>query len=142
MKYHFKIHKESNGFWAECIELEGCSTQADTRSELNENMREVLNLFLSEPESSSLTFPMPKKQNITKSVVAIEVESNVAFSLLLRMARLKRKLTLREMADKLQYKNLNTYVKLEKATTANPELKTLAKIKKYISDFPINLIFS
>ena len=34
MKYHFKIHKEKGGFWAECLELVGCSTQADTKDEL------------------------------------------------------------------------------------------------------------
>ena len=51
------------------------------------------------------------------------------------------KLTLREMASKLKYKNINTYVKLEKPDTANPELKTIANIQKIFNDFPISLIF-
>ena len=33
MEYHFKIHKEKNGYWAECIELSGCNTQGDTLEE-------------------------------------------------------------------------------------------------------------
>jgi antitoxin HicB len=42
MKYHFKIHKEGKGFWAECIELSGCFTEADSKEELRKNMHEIL----------------------------------------------------------------------------------------------------
>lgn len=45
------------------------------------------------------------------------------------------------MAAILEYKNINSYIKLEKAKSANPELKTLAKIKKHFSDFPLEKIF-
>jgi predicted RNase H-like HicB family nuclease len=48
MKYHFKIHSESAGYWAQCVELEGCQTQADSREELMENIQEVLKLFVLE----------------------------------------------------------------------------------------------
>jgi antitoxin HicB len=44
MKYHFKIYKKDGGYWAQCIELEGCITQADTLKELYKNMQEALNL--------------------------------------------------------------------------------------------------
>ena len=30
MKYHFKVHKGGKGYWAECIELVGCITEADS----------------------------------------------------------------------------------------------------------------
>ena len=46
MKYQFKIHKEGNGYWAQCIEFEGCITQADSIEELHRNMQEALNLYL------------------------------------------------------------------------------------------------
>jgi hypothetical protein len=46
------------------------------------------------------------------------------------------------MAKKLNYKNINTYAKLERAKTANPELRTLANIKNIFSDFPINLLLA
>lgn len=143
MLYHFKVHKESGGYWAECLELEGCQTQSDTLSELNLSMIEVLNLYLSEPNHSKIIFPMPlKKSPKSRGVVAVHVDPSVAFSFLIRMTRIKHKLTLKEMAKKLNYKNINTYAKLEKAKTANPELKTIAKIKNVFSGFPINLILA
>lgn len=52
MNYHFKIHKEGDGFWAECIELPGCFTQADTKEELLLNMQEALGLYLEEDAES------------------------------------------------------------------------------------------
>lgn len=142
MKYHFKVHKEKSGYWAECVELEGCQTEADSLIELYSNMEEVLNVYLSEPESSKLIFPLPqKKQPSSEDFVAVSVDPSVAFSFLLRRYRLQKKITLKEMAEKLKMKNLNTYVKLEKASSSNPELRTLAKIKSILSDFPINMIF-
>ena len=143
MYYYFKIHKEADGFWAECLELDGCHTQADSMDELLENMKDVLNLFLSEPIDSKMIFPMPlKKKNKATNIVEVAVDPSVAFSLLMRMTRLKKRLTLKEMTEKLNYKNINTYVKLENAKTANPELKTIAKIKKVFSDFPIGLLLA
>lgn len=142
MKYHFKVHKEKSGYWAECVELEGCQTEADSLIELCSNMEEVLNVYLSEPESSKLIFPLPqKKQPSSEDFVAVSVDPSVAFSFLLRRYRLQKKITLKEMAEKLKMKNINTYVKLEKASSSNPELRTLAKIKSILSDFPINMIF-
>ena len=54
MKYHFKIHKEKNLYWAECIELKGCVTQGKTLVELKKNMAEALNLYIEEPENSKM----------------------------------------------------------------------------------------
>lgn len=125
------------------MELEGCQTQADTLEELLDNMKEVLNLFLSEPLDSKMIFPMPFQKKVkTKSVLEVPVDPCVAFSLLMRTTRLKKKLTLKQMTEKLHYKNINTYVKLENAKTANPELRTIAKIKKVFSDFPIGLLLA
>lgn len=144
MYYHFKIHKESKGYWAECLELEGCSTQANTLKELKENMEDVLNLYLAEPEKSNHIFPMPLNRSPKAKDAIIEkvhVHSSVAFSMLIRQTRVKNKLTLREMANILNYKNINSYVKLEKAKTSNPELKTLSNIKVHFTEFPFGLIF-
>ena len=60
MKYHFKVHKEKEGFWAECIELQGCVTQGDTKEELEANMKEALNLYLEENEDFEYLAPLPK----------------------------------------------------------------------------------
>ena len=143
MYYHFKIHKERHGLWAECIELEGCQTQGDDMDELEFNMREVLALCLEEPPESKIIFPMPlKKTPRGANIIKVPIDPSVAFSLVLRMTRLKHKLTLKEMAKKLHYKNINTYVKLEKAKTANPGLRTIANIKAVFANFPINLILA
>jgi len=59
--YHFKIHQEGKFFWAQCLELEGCVTQARSLRKLQENMREALNLYVDEPEDSTdcANFPDP-----------------------------------------------------------------------------------
>ena len=52
MYYHFKIHKEKSGFWAQCIELPGCVTEGDSKEELFQNMQDALNTYLQEPQDS------------------------------------------------------------------------------------------
>ena len=59
MQYHFKIHKDVNMFWAECIELPGCFTQADNRKELLINMQEALSLYIEEDVDSKDLAPLP-----------------------------------------------------------------------------------
>ena|ERR1700722_1292191 len=49
MLYHFKVHKEKDGYWAQGIELPGCFTQGKTLKELYSNMQEALNLYIEEP---------------------------------------------------------------------------------------------
>lgn len=55
MFYHFKVHQEDNGFWSECIELEGCVTQADDIDKLNANMYKALNLYLTLDDPNTQT---------------------------------------------------------------------------------------
>ena len=129
MRYHFKIHKEKKGYWANCVELSGCNTQGDSLQELKENATELLNLFLSEDESSNVTFPMPKKIKQNNNILEIDVEPNIAFSLLLRYERKKSHFTQSQVAKKLGMKNIYNYQRLEKSKTANPALKTLKKVK-------------
>jgi len=144
MFYHFKIKKESNGYWAECLELEGCNAEADTMAEVETNMQDALNLYLSEPFNSKVIFPLPfeKTPKMKGKLVKVSVDSSVAFSFLMRITRLQHHLTLSEMAKKLQYKNINTYAKLERPKTSNPELKTIAKITRVFNNFPIGLVFA
>lgn len=51
MEYHFEIHKEENGFWAQCVEFPGCVAQGEREDELRENIEEALSLFLDEAPS-------------------------------------------------------------------------------------------
>lgn len=143
MQYHFKIHKErAGGFWAECIELSGCQSEGDTREQLEKNLKEALNLYLDEPMSSTVLFPLPKKSiKQSSSIIKMPVDPHIAFAFLLRLARFKAKKKQRELAQSLNFKSLNAYQKLESSRTANPELKTMYKLKAVLPHFRIDLIW-
>ena len=74
MKYHFKVHKEGKGFWAECIELSGCFTEGDSMEELRKNMKEALNLYIDEPTDSKKLAALPD-DSISISRYIVEVAS-------------------------------------------------------------------
>ena len=142
MKYHFKIHREKSGFWAECLELAGCRTQANSQVELFHNMSEALNLFLSEPADSKLFFPLPKKNPRSADTVAVNVRPGVAFAVILRRLRLRHGFTQKDVALKMGFKNLYSYQRLENGKTANPELATLVEIKKVFPEFSLDEILA
>lgn len=54
MLYGFQIHRESDGYWAECIELKGCRSEGDTIEELKANLQEALDLYLSERDTKQI----------------------------------------------------------------------------------------
>lgn len=128
MKYHFKLHKEGNSFWAECLELKNCFTSADSIDDLKKNAKEALNLHLAEPDDSKHIFPFPNKNNkATANVFAVEVEPSIAFSFVLRMLRLRRSWSKSDVSRKLKYSSVSAYAKLE-SPKANPKLDTLSKL--------------
>lgn len=142
MIYHFKIHKEKSGYWAECVEIPECRTQGDSINELKANAYEALNLFLDEPEDSRIIFPMPDgKLRPGRNILAIEVEPSIAFAFLMRRTRLLKGLTQHQMKDLLKFKTLFSYQKLERAKYANPTLKSLRHIKDCLPEFPVELLF-
>ena len=142
MIYHFKIHKEGQGFWAECLEIPNCSTQGETLSELKENSHEALNLLLDEPENSKIIFPLPKQRlKVSKSIFEVKVEPSIAFAFLMRRMRLQKGLNQHQMKNLLKFKTLFSYQKLEKSKYANPTLKSMDHIKACFPDFPYHLLF-
>jgi len=141
MYYHFKIHQEGNGFWAECLELEGCDTQAEDMEQLQINMSGCVNLYLSEPVNSQVLFPLPGKYRTSTIIQQIEVEPKVAFSFLIRRYRLIHNLTQAQVAEKLGLKNLWSYQRLEKSSSANPTLSTLNKLQNIFPDLELNRVF-
>ncbi len=127
MRYHFKVHKEKGGFWAECIELPGCVTQGDTKEELHANIQEALNLYLEECEDSEYLAPLPKKSiKLTPSVVEVLVDPSVAFAFSIRRQRIKQGMTQREVADQLGMKGIYSYQRLERR--CNPTLDLIYKL--------------
>ena len=138
MRYHFKVHKEKKKFWAYCLEADGWTTQANSREELDRNMREVLEGILDEPESSKWIPPMPDPSLKGKNVVEVTVEPGIALATLVRVSRVRQGMTQRQAAEKLGLRNVIQYQRLESGGTANPELKTLAKLKRLFPDFSVD----
>lgn len=127
MRYHFKVHKEKAGFWAECIELPGCVTQADTKEELDLNMQEALNLYLEEVEDYEYLAPLPKASiKEGRNVIEVPVDPSVALAFSIRYQRIKQGLTQREAADQLGMKAIYSYQRLEKR--CNPTLDLIYKL--------------
>ena len=136
MIYHFNMYKEEDGFWAECVELPGCKTQAETYNELIEVCKESLNIYLEEPKDSKVVFPLPNESlDNDSTLLRIDVEPEVALAVLLRYNRSNLRLTQKQVAEMLGMKNIYSYQRLEKRS--NP---TLTIIKRIHSIFPeINL---
>lgn len=138
MYYHFKIHREGTGYWAQCIELKGCLTQASSRSQLNSNMRIALNLHLEEPEDSSVMYPFPDKSLKGRNICRVPVVPRVALAFVLRTLRLKRKWTQTQAGKVLGLKGLYSYQRLESAKTANPEFETIVRIKRVYPEIELD----
>ena len=141
MQYHFKIHKDKKGYWAECLELKGCITQGETQEALRKNMHEALNLYLDEPSDSRVIFPLPKERVNKSNVEAVLVEPSIAFAFLLRRSRLEQKWTQKTVAEKLKV-GLFSYQRLENSKFANPTLSTVAKLKSIFPQLFLDFIFA
>ena len=137
MTYHFRIRDEG-GLWAECIELEGCSTQGENRCELEKNMREALNLYLEEPEDSSVVFPPPLAESFGSDIQSVDVDPKVAFAMQLRQFRVRNHLTQKEAARRLGMRSLYSYQRLERRS--NPSLATIKKIKTLFPEFSLDSV--
>lgn len=137
MKYHFRFYREQNGFWGECIEMKGCMSQGRTLEDLKENLGEALNLYLDEPEDSKTMFPLPKASLKGKNILEIEVDPRIALAFLVRTERLKKKWTQAATAKHLGMP-LYSYQRLESSKTANPEWKTLVKLRKVFPGLNLN----
>ncbi len=136
MTCHFRIHG-GKVLWAECLELEGCVTQGKDRSESARNMREALDLYLREPETSTAVFPPPLSRS-GSNIVPVEVEPAVAFSMQLRQFRLRSHLTQKEAAKRLGMRSLYSYQRLERRS--NPSLATMKKIKSLFPEFSLDFV--
>lgn len=139
MKYHFKIHKEGNGFWAQCIELPGCITEGDTKQELYDNMQEALSLYVQEQPNSEDIAQLPDKSiKVTRNIVEVSVDPHVAFSFLVRYWRIQHGLTQKEAAKKMGFDTIYSYQRLE-TKNCNPSLKIISIIKKTYPEFSLDL---
>jgi antitoxin HicB len=142
MKYHFKVHKEGKGFWAQCIELTGCVTEADSMVELQKNMQEALNLYVEEPEDSKELAPLPNNSiQTTKNILEVALDPQIAFAFMVRNYRIKHGLTQQQAAKKMGFDTIYSYQRLE-GKRCNPSLKIMTKIKRAFPDFSIDYAVS
>ncbi|NGX55582.1 MAG: hypothetical protein KR126chlam2_01219 [Chlamydiae bacterium] len=142
MKYHFKIHREKEGFWAECLELEGCVTQAETIEELCDNMQDALNLYIEEPEDSKFLAPFPDQSiKVSKTVVEVPVNPQIAFAASVRNNRLQKGLTQQQVAKMMGFDKIYSYQRLE-SKSCNPSLKTISKIKEVFPELSLDIALS
>ncbi len=139
MHYRFTLHHEGTGYWAEAVDLAGCLTQGDTTEELYANCEEALNLYLDEPEGSSVVFPLPSTGKVEGDTFEVRVEPEIAFSVLLRACRARHGITQKEAAARLRMKRIYGYQRYERRS--NPSLSTIAAILKLFPDFPIQDVF-
>jgi predicted RNase H-like HicB family nuclease/DNA-binding XRE family transcriptional regulator len=142
MKYHFKYDKdERGGYWGESLEIEGCRSEGDTLEELKKNLTEVLNLCLESAYNDQEDFVFPEEKfEGQNDVLGIKPDVNVLFANLLKYYRKKNKLTQKSIAEKLGYKSVWAYQKLENSKYGNVQLKTLAKIEEIFPDFNLNYV--
>ena len=141
MKYHFKIHKEGKGFWAQCIEIPGCLTQGSSKEELFSNMQEALNIFIEEPVDATCVAPFPDTTiKVSSNVVEVALSPEIAFSFLVRSCRLKKGLTQKEAAQHVGMKNIFSYQRLEKR--CNPTLEVMQKLKHIFPELSVDRVFT
>jgi len=140
MYYHFKSHKEGNGYWAECCELDGCVTQGDTLEELYGFCEEALNLYLEEPGDSKIIFPLPDETlDSNKRLIKIAADPEIALAVLLRNYRLNAKMTQKQVAELLGMKNIYSYQRLERKS--NPTLSIINKIHTVFPEIKLGYLF-
>jgi predicted RNase H-like HicB family nuclease/DNA-binding XRE family transcriptional regulator len=140
MNYHFKLHKEKDGYWAECCELEGCVTQGDTIKEINNNCKEALDVYLYEPGESERTFPLPDESlDEKKNIIKITVEPKRALAILLRNYRLNANMTQKQVAEMLGMKNIYSYQRLEKESNAT--LNIINRIHNVFPEIRLEYLF-
>jgi predicted RNase H-like HicB family nuclease len=140
MKYHFRVHKEDGGLWAECVELPGCVTQGDSRADLETNAQEALALYLDEPTDSILEIPLPEDVIQKKDIFSVAVSPETAFGIVLRHYRLANKISQTEMARRLGMNHVYSYQRLERKP--NPTLGIIKKIKDVLPEFPLERVLS
>ncbi len=142
MRYHFKIHKQGNGFWAECLELDGCVTQGDNKAHLDEMMKDAINAYLNEPETSNHIFPMPKPHLKKPGIVEVQVAPEIAVAMLIRQLRIAAGKTQKQMRETLGMKSLWSYQRLESSKNGNLELATMIKLKKVFPNFSVDAVLA
>ncbi|OHD76992.1 MAG: hypothetical protein A3J97_15140 [Spirochaetes bacterium RIFOXYC1_FULL_54_7] len=133
-----KMSYPANIVWSESDEVfevsfpdfPGCITFGATREEAEIMASDVLSGILESMIKRSLDIPAASK---IKEATLIAPAPSVAFALWLRARRSASGMTLTDVADKLGVK-YQVYQKLENPETANPTLRTIAKLERVFGE--------
>lgn len=123
MTYYCTLKKEDNVYYVEFPDLPNVFTFGETKKKAIKMAAEALNGVLESEITRGIHIPLPS----FISEYPVEVEPNIAFSLMLRKNRGKK--TQSEIADKLNI-SYQQYQQLENPKKANPTLKTIVKLQK------------
>ncbi|MGB0453594.1 MAG: type II toxin-antitoxin system HicB family antitoxin [Bacteriovoracaceae bacterium] len=135
MVYYAKIVKDSDGYFVEFPELEGCFSEGDTLEEAKLNAKEALDGWLASNCDRKLNIPEPvlrAKRTKFRSFYPIQVDEQIAFSIYLRRSRKEKKFSQKKIADLIGVTQ-QAYAKLETPGKANPRLSTIAKLKQILN---------
>lgn len=127
MIYYAKIIKQKTGeMLVEFPDLEGCFSEGVNIEDAINNAKEALDGWLASHCDRNLSIPKPKVRK-GKYYFPIQVDIRVAFPIMLRQARKKRKLSQKQVSERLGISQ-QAYAKLETPLKANPALNTIQKI--------------
>lgn len=146
MKYHFKYEAdERGGYWGECLEIQGCLSEGNDIEDLKKNFKEALDLCLECALNDEEEFVLPFEDNALnnkENILEISPDHYLILSNMLKYYRKKNMLSQKDVAQRMGYKNIWGYSKIEKGKYANIEFKTLVKIKSVFPELDLNRIFS
>ncbi|HOV15683.1 MAG TPA: type II toxin-antitoxin system HicB family antitoxin [Spirochaetota bacterium] len=146
MKYHFSFEEdERGGYWGECLEIQGCLSEGNNLEDFKKNLKEALDLCLECALNDEEDFILPfdeKEIREKNNILEISPEPSLMLSNMIKNLRKKYNLTQKEVAERMGYKSIWGYSKIESGKYSNIEFKTLGKIKSVFPDIDLNLIFS
>ncbi len=102
-------------------------------------MKEALNLYVQEPESSADLANLPDVSiRKSKYVVEVPLDPSVAFSFLVRYHRIQHGWTQEQVAEKMGFDNIYSYQRLE-SKKCNPTLKVISMVKMAFPEFSLDI---
>ena len=101
--------------------------------------KQVLELYLDDEYDFQCNIALPRKNHKGHGFY-VDVDSSIAFPLLLRITRIKLHWTQQHMAQKLGLRSVGAYQRLETFRKSNPRLSTVHKISEITGDTFIQIL--
>lgn len=128
MKYYARIVKKGRSYVVSFPDLLGCLTYGRTKAKAIANAAEALEGYLESIYDRSCNIPDPMERR-GRGYVPIKVPAQIAVPIMVRKARLRRNLSQKEMAKRLDI-TFQTYQRIETLQKCNPTLKTIERVSR------------